>query len=105
MPDSKTNSLAPSLVMLKRRLIRYFMVLVLLLWSGNAFAQSWEDTFDADEVHTYMDKDGLRYLVVAAGDAGESVEEAAASLEAALRSGPAKLVMNDDALGSVDGLD
>ncbi|AWV90671.1 hypothetical protein [Bradymonas sediminis] len=91
--------------MLKRRLIRYFIVLALLLWSGSAFAQSWEDTFDADEVHTYMDKDGLKYLVVAAGGAGESVQEAAASLEAALRSGPATLVMNDDALGAVEGLD
>lgn len=91
--------------MFNHRFISYLIVLTALLWSGVAFAQDWKDTFEADAVHSYMSANGQKYIVVAAGGAGDSVEAAALGLEAALRSGPAKLVMNDDALGSVEGLD
>lgn len=91
--------------MLQKRLTSSFVLLAALLWSSTAFAQTWNDTFEAEAVHSHMSQDGHQFLVVAAGDGGESVKEAAKSLEAALRSGPASLVMNDEALGSVEGLD
>jgi|GEM_PF-1019018 len=91
--------------MLNQRIIRAFFILAALLWSSTAFAQTWDDTFEPGAVHSHMSQEGHKFLVVAAGEANASTRQAATSLEAALRSGSATLVMNDDALGSVVGLD
>ncbi|WP_168210780.1 hypothetical protein [Persicimonas caeni] len=67
--------------------------------------QGWEATFLPSRVNSHVDDDGLKYVVVAAGEADESTEEAAAALAVALRDGEAALVMDDAALGEVAGLD
>lgn len=92
-------------MMLKKQVVRLMLVLTALLWSSNVFAQTWDDTFEPGAIHSYMSPEGHKFLVVAAGEASESTQAAATSLEAALRSGPATLVMNDEALGSLVGLD
>lgn len=69
-----------------------------------AFAQDWTQTFEAEAVNSYVSDAELRFMVVAAGEANEVTQEAAAGLAEALRAGSAALVMSDDALGSVAGL-
>src|SRR5690554_7949590 len=90
--------------MLNQRIIRAFFILAALLWSSTAFAQTWDDTFEPGAVHSHMSQEGHKFLVVAAGEANASTRQAATSLEAALRSGSASLVMDEDALGSGVGL-
>jgi hypothetical protein len=70
-----------------------------------ALRSGWSVTFVDGPVNSYVEKDGLKYAVVAAGEADEETEAAAEAFSDALRAGSAELVMNDDALGEVKGLD
>ncbi|MCK5689167.1 hypothetical protein KAI87_07850 [Myxococcota bacterium] len=77
-----------------------------LFLSSTVFAGAWEQTFSADAVDSYIQGSDLKILVAAAGDNKSDVEAAAIGLEAALRkSSRLQLVMSDDALGSLSGLD
>ncbi len=88
-----------------RRLATCCVFLLVALFATSAFAQDWTATFAPDAVNSYVTKDGLKYVVVAGGNGGKSVEAAAKGLAAALRKGSASLVMDDSALGNVKGLD
>ena len=71
-----------------------------------AEAAGWEATFGADPVATYLDQDGMRYIVVAAGEQPGTSRAATNALSTALRAGGrTKLVMGGESLGNVAGLD
>jgi hypothetical protein len=91
--------------MLFRGFVFSLTLLAGVLLSSPAFAQDWATTFDAEAVNSHVAEDGLKFVVVAAGEADATTELAAKALEDALRAGSAALVMNDDPLGTVKGLD
>jgi hypothetical protein len=71
-----------------------------------AQAQSWEETFAAEPLATYLTGSELRVIVVAAGENSGESAAAATALEQALKaSGKTSLVMPDDSLGDVSKLD
>ena len=88
-----------------RRLATCCVFLLVALFATTAFAQDWAATFEANAVNSYVTKDGLKFVVVAAGDGSASVQAAAKGVADALRKGSASLVMDDSALGNVNGLD
>jgi hypothetical protein len=88
-----------------RRLSSFYALLVILLMTTSASAQDWVTTLDAEGVNSHVAEDDLKFVVVAAGEVDATTEAAAKALGDALRAGSAGLVMSDDALGEVRGLD
>lgn len=77
---------------------------LLLLWSTAALAADWSSTFTPAATGTYLDRPQARVLVAAAGPVARQVRAAATALEKALRaSGRAPLVLDDQALGPLEG--
>jgi len=77
-----------------------------LFWGPSAEAAGLEDAFPTDAVATFVNGDGVKLVVVEAGDASDSRSEAAAALSASLKAADkVKLVLPDDSLGDVDALD
>ncbi len=65
----------------------------------------WTASFGAEATGSYLDAEGLRLVVVSAGDELDAARSASAALREALRqSNRTKLVMDDKALGAVAAL-
>lgn len=76
---------------------------LILLCSSVAFAE-WNQTFEPVAVNSYMTQAGAKFVVIASGESPKS-GAAAKSLETALRSGSASMVMDGKSLGDVSALD
>jgi len=87
----------------KSKLIAIFFSVLSLVYSSTAFAD-WSQTFEPAAVNSYMTQAGAKFVVIASGESAKS-EAAAKSLETALRSGSASMVMDGKSLGNVGTLD
>ena len=77
---------------------------ILLFLPINLALAGWEETFEPEAIGSYLSGEDASYLVVAAGDRERSLA-AASQLLVTLRSTTKGLVMEDQSLGDMSGLD